>query len=106
MGRLDDYKQARARARSAWSHLRQMSRGKWGRRSMTKKTNHRRAQAADDAATTNVKTTRVKPPIITHLTLGERAAIGRTARLKTPRESHAIWDPPTERPDPIALLEE
>src|SRR4029077_2597396 len=23
-----------------------------------------------------------------------------------PRESHAVWEPPTERPDPVALLEE
>jgi len=87
---------------------------------MNKKMNNRRAQAVDDAAsadaTSGVKPTDVKPsgakpsgakpPIITHLTLSERAAIGRTARAKTPRESHAIWDPPAERPDPIALLEE
>jgi uncharacterized protein (DUF2252 family) len=78
---------------------------------MTKKTNNRRAQSADDAATTGVNNTDVtptgvKPPIITHLSLGERAAIGRTARLKTPRERHAAWDPPADRPDPIALLEE
>jgi uncharacterized protein (DUF2252 family) len=73
---------------------------------MTKKTNNRQAQAADDAATTGVKTTGAKPPIITHLTPGERAAIGRTARAKTPRESHAVWEPLAERPDPIELLEE
>ena len=73
---------------------------------MTKKTNNRRAQAADDAATTGARPTGAKPPIITHLTLGERAAIGRTARAKTPRESHAAWEPPTDRPDPIELLEE
>src|SRR5689334_22006314 len=78
---------------------------------MTKKTNHRRAQAADDAAGADANNTDVthpgaKPPIITHLTLTERAAIGRTARLKTPRESHAIWEAPADRPDPIALLEE
>ncbi len=40
------------------------------------------------------------------MTPGERAAIGRTARAKTPRESHAAWEPPADRPDPIALLEE
>jgi uncharacterized protein (DUF2252 family) len=73
---------------------------------MTKKTNNRQAQAVDGAATTGVKTTGAKPPIITHLTAGERAAIGRTARANTPRESHAVWEPPTERPDPIELLEE
>jgi uncharacterized protein (DUF2252 family) len=68
---------------------------------VTKKTNNRRAQSAGDAATTPAK-----PPTIIHLTLSERAAIGRTARAKTPRESHAIWEPTAERPDPIALLEE
>jgi uncharacterized protein (DUF2252 family) len=73
---------------------------------MTKKTNNRWAQSADDAATTGVKTTGAKPPVITHLTPGERAAIGRTARAKTPRESHAAWEPAAERPDPIELLEE
>src|SRR5690348_18057874 len=73
---------------------------------MTKKTNNRRAPSGDDATTTGVKPSGAKPPIITHLTPGERAAIGRTARAKTPRESHAVWEPVAERPDPIALLEE
>jgi uncharacterized protein (DUF2252 family) len=78
---------------------------------MTKKTNNRRSHSADDVTTmdmtpTGVKTSGAKPPIITHLTPGERATIGRTARAKTPRESHAAWEPPAERPDPIALLEE
>jgi len=88
-------------------HVRRIGVGdEWGQGAMTKKTNNRRAPSADDAATTDVKTTSAKPPIITHLLLGERAAIGRTARARTPRESHAVWEPPAERPDPIALLEE
>jgi uncharacterized protein (DUF2252 family) len=45
-------------------------------------------------------------PVIKHLTLEERIAIGKAARAKTPRESHAGWKPSADRPDPIALLEE
>jgi hypothetical protein len=40
------------------------------------------------------------------LTTAERAARGKTARRAVPRESHAMFDPPSDRPDPIALLEE
>ncbi len=31
--------------------------------------------------------------------------MGKSARLKTPREMHAAWDPTTNRPDPVDLLE-
>jgi uncharacterized protein (DUF2252 family) len=40
------------------------------------------------------------------LTTAERAARGKTARGAVPRESHAMFDLPSDRPDPIALLEE
>jgi uncharacterized protein (DUF2252 family) len=40
------------------------------------------------------------------LTSTERAARGKAARTTVPRESHAVFDPPSDRPDPIALLEE
>ncbi|HEY6312782.1 MAG TPA: DUF2252 domain-containing protein [Streptosporangiaceae bacterium] len=40
------------------------------------------------------------------LTSAERAARGKAARSAVPRESHAVFDPPSDRPDPIALLEE
>jgi uncharacterized protein (DUF2252 family) len=36
----------------------------------------------------------------------ERAARGKAARSAVPRESHAVFDPPSDRPDPITLLEE
>jgi uncharacterized protein (DUF2252 family) len=36
----------------------------------------------------------------------ERAARGKAARAAVPRERHAEFDPPSDRPDPIALLEE
>ena len=40
------------------------------------------------------------------LTPAERAARGKAARAEVPRDSHATFDPPSDRPDPIALLEE
>jgi uncharacterized protein (DUF2252 family) len=40
------------------------------------------------------------------LTLAERAARGKAARAEVPRDSHAVFDPPADRPDPIGLLEE
>ena len=36
----------------------------------------------------------------------ERVARGKAARTQVPRASHAVFDPPSDRPDPIALLEE
>jgi uncharacterized protein (DUF2252 family) len=43
---------------------------------------------------------------VARLTPAERAARGKTARAEVPRESHAAFDPPPGRPDPIGLLEE
>src|SRR5262245_28949201 len=43
---------------------------------------------------------------VVHLTPEERAARGKAARSNVPRSSHAEWDPPTDRADPISLLEE
>jgi uncharacterized protein DUF2252 len=50
-----------------------------------------------------------KPPrlqAIPHLSVDERAARGKAARAEVPRASHAEWEPPPHRPDPVALLEE
>ena len=41
-----------------------------------------------------------------HLTPAERAIRGKAARAEVPLESHAGFDPPPGRADPIALLEE
>jgi uncharacterized protein (DUF2252 family) len=38
------------------------------------------------------------------LTPAERVVRGKAARAEVPRESHAVFDPPPDRPDPIALL--
>ena len=39
-------------------------------------------------------------------TIEERRADGRARRIDAPRSSHAGWQPPADRPDPVALLEE
>jgi uncharacterized protein (DUF2252 family) len=43
---------------------------------------------------------------IEHPTVEERKARGKEARKQTPPSSHAGWTPATDRPDPVALLEE
>ncbi|HEY3828675.1 MAG TPA: DUF2252 domain-containing protein [Solirubrobacteraceae bacterium] len=43
---------------------------------------------------------------VPHLTPQERSARGKAARMESPRSRHADWEPWSERPDPIALLEE
>ena len=40
------------------------------------------------------------------LTPAERAARGKAARARVPRDTHAVFDPPPDRHDPIALLEQ
>jgi len=40
------------------------------------------------------------------MTPAERAARGKAARAVAPRVSHAVFDPPPDRPDPLALLAE
>src|SRR6202046_4896365 len=43
---------------------------------------------------------------VARLAPAESAARGKAARAEVPRESHAAFDPPPDRPDPISLLEE
>jgi uncharacterized protein (DUF2252 family) len=43
---------------------------------------------------------------LAELTPAERAERGKEARAAVPRDSHAAFDPPPDRPDPLALLEE
>ena len=40
------------------------------------------------------------------MTPAERASRGKQARAAVPRDSHAAFEPPPDRPDPIGLLEE
>jgi uncharacterized protein (DUF2252 family) len=41
-----------------------------------------------------------------HLSPDERVARGKAARSEVPRASHGEWEPSSDRPDPIALLEQ
>jgi len=43
---------------------------------------------------------------VAHLTPEQRVTRGRAARNQTPRRSHGSWEATTDRPDPVALLEE
>ena len=47
----------------------------------------------------------VKTGRVLHKTLDERSALGKSVRSQVSRKSHAAWDPPADRPDPIDLLE-
>ncbi len=40
------------------------------------------------------------------LTPEERAAAGKATRAEVPRSSHAVWDPPADRSDPVAVLQD
>ncbi len=64
--------------------------------------------ATDVESTRTTRDTRDKgsaQPEVPHLTVAERAARGKAARSEVPRSSHAVFDPPAHRPDPVALLE-
>jgi hypothetical protein len=43
---------------------------------------------------------------IAHPSVDDRRARGKQARDRTPLSSHAGWTPATDRPDPVALLQE
>ena len=41
-----------------------------------------------------------------HPTMSERAARGKAARQMVPLSAHGEWQPSSDRPDPVRLLEE
>ena len=45
-----------------------------------------------------------KSSFLSRPSLAELRAIGKRLRDKCPRESHADWSPPNDRPDPVALV--
>ncbi len=45
-------------------------------------------------------------PVVTHLSPADRAARGRAERKGVPRTELGGWEPPSARPDPVALLRE
>jgi len=48
----------------------------------------------------------VLDPDLGRLTMAERVSRGKAARAAAPRETHAVFDPPADRPDPVALLQQ
>jgi uncharacterized protein (DUF2252 family) len=48
----------------------------------------------------------VRTSAIEYASPAERAARGRAARKHAPRSAHGEWEPATDRPDPVDLLEE
>ncbi len=71
-------------------------------RSKTKKTNTPVAGTDPDLPKEMAQATNA----VVHLTPQERAARGKAARAEVPRSSHAGWDAPSPRPDPVGLLQE
>jgi uncharacterized protein (DUF2252 family) len=53
---------------------------------------------------TRIRTNKKEKPIA-HLSAAERVELGKAARQKAPRSSHAAFEPAADRADPIALLE-
>jgi uncharacterized protein (DUF2252 family) len=44
------------------------------------------------------------PALMTHPSRAERSAMGKALRDKCPRDAHAGWKPPHNRPDPVRLV--
>ncbi len=44
-------------------------------------------------------------PASTAATVSERVALGKEARRRAPRSGHGDWEPASDRPDPVALLQ-
>ena len=67
----------------------------------------RRDPETDSAEPTRQRDRRSSnPKPIPHPTPGERAAAGKAARAVAPRSGHGEWEPVSDRPDPVELLEE
>ena len=54
---------------------------------------------------TPVETEERRMAEVEHLSVAERVALGKAARASTPRSNHAEFEPASDRPDPITLLE-
>jgi uncharacterized protein (DUF2252 family) len=81
----------------------------------TEQTDHETAEDGNDARVkaksapaekVAVRSSSSRAPKVEHFTPAERAARGKAARAEVPRSSHADWEPPPHRPDPVELLEE
>src|SRR6185437_4839852 len=58
----------------------------------------------DGSNTSTTSRTTATPPV-PHLSVSERVARGKAARKEVPRASHALFEPPSTRADPVELLE-
>ncbi len=50
-------------------------------------------------------TKRSRTDVVQHLTVAERVTRGKNARADVPRSNHAVFEPASDRPDPVALLQ-
>jgi uncharacterized protein (DUF2252 family) len=65
-----------------------------------------RDRAADVTVTAMASVADKKsPPVRPYRTVAEREARGKAARSEVPRSTHANFEPPPRRPDPVKLLE-
>jgi uncharacterized protein (DUF2252 family) len=71
--------------------------------SVTTKTDGKGGTAGRRTASTVRKRTPGAP--VPHLSVAERVARGKAARSEVPRASHAVFEPPATRADPVELLE-
>jgi hypothetical protein len=71
--------------------------------SVTTKTDTKGGTAERSAGST--ARTRTPGAPVPHLSVAERVARGKAARSEVPRASHATFEPPATRADPVELLE-
>jgi uncharacterized protein (DUF2252 family) len=69
----------------------------------TRTADRKRETAGRSSVSTQRKRTPAAP--MPHLSVAERVARGKAARSEVPRASHATFEPPSTRPDPVELLE-
>jgi uncharacterized protein (DUF2252 family) len=69
----------------------------------TRRTADGKTAADGRANSTARRRTRAVP--VPHLSVAERVARGKAARSEVPRASHAVFEPPATRADPVELLE-
>jgi uncharacterized protein (DUF2252 family) len=71
---------------------------------MGKKSKKKGETAVSPTQPTRTAVSTVIIPQTNSLSFADRRALGREARLQTPREEHAFWQTPEKRADPIDLL--
>jgi uncharacterized protein (DUF2252 family) len=69
-------------------------------------TSNRTTVTAEDTAAAWVGRLSAQAGRVEHLTSSERIANGKAARKEVSRSVHGAWQPPTDRPDSVDLLEE